>query len=184
MTDSFSFTVIAMDRATFIQTYVPLRQTILQVCMALLSNKMDAEDVTQDVLIKLWEQRDSLEQIASPKAYVTRVARNKCIDTLRAPAQRLHNAAPPAEVQMPAVVTTPHEELIVKEQLTRLDYWVESLPAQQQEVWRLRQEQMLTNGEVADRMGLQEVTVRSMISRLRKDARKLWTEHTDARQQD
>ena len=43
---------------------------------------------------------------------------------------------------------------------------------------------MLTNGEVADRMGLQEVTVRSMISRLRKDARKLWTEHTDARQQD
>ena len=173
MTDSFSFTVIAMDRATFIQTYVPLRQTILQVCMALLSNEMDAE-----------EQRDSLEQIASPKAYVTRVARNKCIDTLRAPAQRLRNAAPPAEVQMPAVVTTPHEELIVKEQLTRLDYWVESLPAQQQEVWRLRQEQMLTNGEVADRMGLQEVTVRSIISRLRKDARKLWTEHTDARQQD
>ena len=60
--------------------------------MALLSNEMEAEDVTQDVLIKLWEQRAHLDKIASPKAYAIRIARNKCIDTLRAPAQRLRNA--------------------------------------------------------------------------------------------
>lgn len=165
-----------MDGATFIQTYVPLRPTILQVCMALLSNEVEAEDVTQDVLVKLWEQRDRLEEIASPRAYAIRIARNKCIDTLRAPAQRLRNAEPPTEIQMPVTTTTPHDQLIVQEQLERIDSWVATLPEQQQEVWRLRQELMLTNGETAERMGLKEVTVRSMISRLRREARALFAD--------
>lgn len=165
-----------MDGATFIQTYVPLRPTILQVCMALLSNEMEAEDVTQDVLVKLWEQRAHLDEIASPKAYAIRIARNKCIDTLRAPAQRLRNAEEPTELEMPLVTATPQEQLIAQEQLARINDWVATLPEQQQEVWRLRQEMMLTNDETAQRMGLKEVTVRSMISRLRKEARKLFAD--------
>ena len=77
---------------------------------------------------------------------------------------------------MPLVTATPQEQLIAKEQLARIDDWVATLPEQQQEVWRLRQEMMLTNDETAQRMGLKEVTVRSMISRLRKEARALFAD--------
>lgn len=145
--------------------------------MTLLSNSDEADDATQDVLMKLWEQRDSLDSITSPKAYAIRIARNKCIDLLRAPAYRLRDPEEPTDLQMSATTASPQEILVAREQADRLNAWVQTLPEQQHEVFRLRHDEMLTNGEVAERLGLQEVTVRSMVSRLRKEARRLFEEN-------
>lgn len=164
-----------MDEITFIQTYIPLRPIILQVCISTLLDEAEAEDITQDVLIRLWEKRTELDCIASPKAYAIRMAHNKCIDTLRSPTVRLRSAEAPSETDL-QLLQTPQDQLIAKEQQDRLRDWTASLPRKQQQVWHLRQEQLLTNAETAKEMGLKEVTIRSMISRLRKEARKLFEE--------
>ena len=65
----------------------------------------------------------------------------------------------------------PHEQLVVREKESRLDRWVSQLKEPQRSIFRLRQYEMLSNGETAARLGLEESTVRSALSRLRKEAR-------------
>lgn len=48
-----------------------------------LNNRQDAEDVVQDVMIRLWETRDTLDRYQNVPAWATTVTRNMCIDRLR-----------------------------------------------------------------------------------------------------
>lgn len=169
-----------MDGATFLQLYLPLRQTIKDVCRVMMSDPDEAEDVTQDVYLKLWEQRAQLSRVNSPKAYVITLARNRCLDKLRAPAYKLREDAEFPEqlgATQSSSQTTPLHQLIAKEQAQKLAKWVSQLPMRQQEIFKLRHYEMLNNQEIADRLEINEVTVRSIVSRLRKEARTLFEEN-------
>ncbi|MFH1755915.1 MAG: sigma-70 family RNA polymerase sigma factor, partial [Candidatus Latescibacterota bacterium] len=47
-----------------------------------LGNREEAEDVSQEVLIRLWKNHQSIQTDGIP-AWITRVTRNACIDALR-----------------------------------------------------------------------------------------------------
>ena len=164
-----------MDGATFIKQYIPLREDIKRLCYTLMPGSDEAEDIAQEVLIKIWELRDTLDNVESPKAYALTLARNRCIDKLRSPAVRLRSSdVTPDQVEAWATNTrTPQDALREKEAQYRLKKWLRALPEQQQRIFKLRHFDMLDNQAVADKLGLQEVTVRSVLSRLRKEARKV-----------
>ncbi len=143
-----------MNKATFNQTYLPLRQVIFMVCVALLTDQEVANDITQDVYLRLWEQRDELDNVQSPQAYAVRIARNRCLDHLKS--------------------ADPHSTLVAKSGEERLAHWVEQLREPQKSIFSLRHYEMLSNQETAERLGLQETTVRSTLSRLRKEVRALF----------
>lgn len=167
--------MITMNGALFAETYLPLRDVIHSVCSKLMSSVEDADDVTQDVFLKLWEDREALDKIDCPKAFVIRVARNRCLDRLKSPAVKLRDSANPIETVALAADTTtdPHAQLVAKEQNKRLMQWVSRLKEPKRSIFHLRQFEMLSNEETAERLGLQEVTVRSTLSRLRKEAREI-----------
>ena len=48
-----------------------------------LNNREDAEDIVQDVMTKLWENRDTLDRYQNIPAWATTMTRNLCIDRLR-----------------------------------------------------------------------------------------------------
>ncbi len=47
-----------------------------------LGNREEAEDVTQEVLVRLWQNQGELADATLP-AWISRVTRNACIDTIR-----------------------------------------------------------------------------------------------------
>jgi RNA polymerase sigma factor (sigma-70 family) len=47
-----------------------------------LGNREEAEDVTQEVLVKMWQHRETIEP-GSLNAWLSRVTRNGCIDVIR-----------------------------------------------------------------------------------------------------
>ncbi len=168
-----------MDGATFNKTYLPLRNTILAVCITLLSDQEAARDTTQDVFLKLWEQKETLDEVLSPKAFVVRMAKNRCLDRLKSAGERLRDRSESAELallQKVDAAPTPHETLVGKSCEERLDKWAKQLKEPQKSIFRLRHYEMLSNAETAEQLGLQESTVRSAISRLRKEARNIITE--------
>ena len=89
-----------MNKATFNQTYLPLRQVIFMVCVALLTDQEVANDITQDVYLRLWEQRDELDNVQSPQAYAVRIARNRCLDHLKSAGERLRTSGKGAETAL------------------------------------------------------------------------------------
>ncbi len=166
-----------MDATTFNSTYLPLRKVILSVCVALLSDQEMAADTTQDIFLKLWEQRSSLDEIVSPQAYVIRLARNRCLDKLKSASERLRETGEKADWALQNRIdfsANPHEELIGKSVEKRIEEWMNSLKEPQKSIFRLRHYEMLSNEETAQQLGLQESTVRSSLSRLRKEVRNLF----------
>lgn len=163
-----------MNGATFAEIYLPLREVIYNVCLSLLRNTQDADDMTQDVYLKLWEIREQLQTVECPKAFVIRTARNRCLDKLKSPSVTRKNEEDASELLVEAdSFSDPHAILVAKEKEKKLSSWIQTLKEPKKSIFLLRQYEMLSNQETADRLGLQEVTVRSTLSRLRKEAREI-----------
>lgn len=169
-----------MSGATFAEIYLPLRDVIYTVCLSIMRNPQDADDLTQDVYLKLWEIREQLGEVNSPKAFVIRTARNRCLDKLKSPAVARKNEEDASELILEAdSYSNPHEQLVAKETERKLAKWVDSLKEPKKSIFILRQYDMLSNQETADKLGLQETTVRSTLSRLRGEARKILLNEED-----
>jgi RNA polymerase sigma-70 factor, ECF subfamily len=62
---------------------VPNRIAPRWSCYRMLGNLHDAEDVTQETLLRVWRTRDSFEGNASVHTWLYRIATNACLDLLR-----------------------------------------------------------------------------------------------------
>ena len=54
-----------MTANTFEKEILPLKHPIFRFAMFMLKNNDDAQDITQEVLIKIWEKREELDQVIS-----------------------------------------------------------------------------------------------------------------------
>lgn len=56
---------------------------LYRLCVLMLKNESDAEDVIQETIIKYYQKAPSFKDAEHEKAWLIRVATNKCLDLLR-----------------------------------------------------------------------------------------------------
>ena len=71
-----------MTPEEFRKTILPEGRRLYALAFRYLNNRQEAEDTVQEVMMKLWEERNN-NRFANTAAWCTTVTRNKCIDTLR-----------------------------------------------------------------------------------------------------
>ena len=59
---------------------LPLKDKMFRLALRITLNRAEAEDVTQDILLRVWEQRESLGELRSLEAYVLTAVRNLAHD--------------------------------------------------------------------------------------------------------
>ena len=151
-----------MTEAGFHTVWVPLQDRFYRVAFYLLENRADALDAVQDLYVKLWKMRDSLDLVRNPGAYGTLLLRNLCIDRIR----RARPAEPlPEEVSGKA---PPDEELILRETVGTLLGAIERLPESQRNLLTLHLLQGLSYEEIAAATGLSPLNIRVQVSLARK----------------
>lgn len=72
-----------MTAAEFNDIVYSCRDRMYRLSVTILRDRADAEDVTQDVLGKLWQMRGKLDGCANLGAYIHTTVRNHCLDRLR-----------------------------------------------------------------------------------------------------
>ena len=72
-----------MPASLFKQLLLPLYPRLHRVSLRLLGNVEDAEDMVQEVFLKLWDRRDALPDVQNVEAYCVTLTKNMCIDRLR-----------------------------------------------------------------------------------------------------
>ena len=82
----------------FIERTEPLRPSLQRYCRSLTGSVWDAEDLVQDTLLRAFAKLGEIHQeIASPKAYLLRIASNLWIDRVRRPEALVHTSTTSAE---------------------------------------------------------------------------------------
>lgn len=129
----------------------------------------DAEDLVQDVFAKLWQSRENIRHEDSIKGLLFTVARNNLISTFRRMA-----SAPALEDYMDHVNTLGREDasaIEYKEFVEQLERAIDTLPPAQQRVFRMSRLEYLSNNEIADRLGINEQSVKNSLSQALKQLR-------------
>ena len=158
-----------MPASLFKQLLLPLYPRLQRVALRLLGNVEDAEDMVQEVYMKLWSKRDALPDVQDVEAYCVTLTKNMCIDRLRM-----------AEVEKEDVDEVPimlAETDDVEAQVERHDaveqvkQIIETLPEHQQQVITLRDIEDCSFEEIAEQTGLTAVNIRMLLSRARRTIR-------------
>ena len=148
-----------MTTETFKKEAQRMRTSLVRQAFGILRDSEEAEDVVQDVLLRLWQMRDQLKMPIEPLATV--LTRNRCIDLVR-------RKKPTAELTT-AVFQEENEAL--HERIERMMKVIETLPDLQQTILRLRHMEGMDSKEIANLTGSTEVAVRKALSRARKTVR-------------
>ena len=76
--------VALRDHKAFAQLYEKMSAKLFGISLRILNNKADAEDVLQEVFVKIWNKADTFQTgRASAIAWLSMIARNQAIDKLR-----------------------------------------------------------------------------------------------------
>lgn len=132
-----------------------VRPVLMRVALQYLRDGDEAEDIVQDVLLRLWQMLGELRSPFEPLA--RRLVRNFAIDKLRRTRPTI------ALVDMSVADDEPPDDLV--EKTMRI---VETLPEMQQVILRLRHMEGMEMREIAQLTGSTEVAVRKALSRARK----------------
>jgi RNA polymerase sigma factor (sigma-70 family) len=126
-------------------------------------SRQDAEDALQDVFVRAYRALRASDRPVSLRAWLYRVAHNRCIDELRRP-------VPPSpevlEIVRPPAVD-PLAEAERREHLRRLVADVRRLPDQQRSALLMRELNGLSYNEMADALGVTVPAVKSLLVRAR-----------------
>lgn len=158
-----------MPASLFKQLLLPLYPRLQRVALRLLGNAEDAEDMVQEVYLKLWSKRDTLPEVKDMEAYCVTLTKHMCIDRLRlAEVERVDEK----EVALPLAATDDvagdAERRDAVEHVCRI---IGTLPENQQQVITLRDMRECTFEEIEEITGLTATNIRVLLSRARKTIR-------------
>ena len=115
---------------------------MFSVCLRLVGNRQDAEDITQDVMLKLFSRLNSFEGRSSFKTWMVRVTRNACKDWLKKKAI--------SKQYSEALANEPQEQSTIEYQEDRLIGLLKDLSPTDREILTLRFVADLNLQEIAE----------------------------------
>ncbi len=153
----------------FINDLLPLKNKLYRTALRITLDTVEAEDIVQNTLVKIWTRRDSWQEIQSLEAYAITTARNMALDIVR---QRQHQVVPLDSVaDIPTTDTDPHEQLSQHERLQQIEQLMNTLPEKQRTCMQLRDIEGLPYKEIATILNISEEQVKISIFRARKALR-------------
>jgi len=157
-----------MNVQQFKREVAPLRGNLLHVAKKMLENENDAEDLVQEVFLKLWNLRDTLHQYDNIPAFAVAMIKNLCIDHLRV---RNREVALEYDIELRTAPDNPYlqlERINTEELLKKI---INHLPPLQKAIITMKDIDEYEVEEIAGITGTQPEAVRVNLSRARKKVR-------------
>jgi RNA polymerase sigma-70 factor (ECF subfamily) len=125
--------------------------------------KVVAEDIAQEVFLRLWEQREKLAGVDNPQAWIFQIARHLISDRYREQLKEDQYIKFAFELLENQSISTPEDVLIGRQRAELLKRSMETLSPKQREAYRLSREEGKSYMEIAELMGISKETVKEHI---------------------
>lgn len=157
-----------MNQSEFLSTIKPFKDKLFRLAKRLLVSNEEAEDATQDVLIKLWNKNDTLKEYGSIEAYAMTITKNHCLDVLKSKRATnlkiVHNNFTEPSTEL-------HKKIEDQDSLNWVEKWINDLPEQQKLIIQMRDIEEYEFEKIAEVLEMNETAVRVALSRARKAIR-------------
>ena len=150
-----------------------LKNRLYRLANWMLHNKEDAEDLVQEVFLKLWRIRASLHEYRSVEALAVQMTKNLCINRIKS--RRTYS-----DFQLEEIATTGHSPYKAFEDAEKLKIikdvmW--RLPDNQQVILQLKGVEGLETKEIAELLEETDNNVRVILSRARKNVKEAYEKY-------
>ena len=161
-----------MNQNDFIKLINPFKDKLFRLSKRLLVSTEEAEDATQEILVKLWKKNDSLDKYNSIEAFAMTMTKNYCLDQLKSKrAQNLKIVDDNYDNNQPSL----QQKLEDEDSLTWVEKIINQLPNQQKMIVQLREIEQLEFDEIGKMLDMNETAIRVALSRARKTIRTYMT---------
>lgn len=170
--------VASGDRGAFGLVHHRYWNNIYNTSLSYLKSPEWAQDIVQDVFLKLWEKRAALPGVENFPAYLYVIVRNELVSALRkkwdkVPLKDSYNDVIPSDI------FSPEHHIDTRKLEEALQNAVRQLSPQQRQIFRMTREMGLSHAEIALQLGIDKRTVGNHATAALNRLRHLLQDHPD-----
>lgn len=157
-----------MPQQFFKEQILPCKNKLFRFALSITSNRIVAEDVVQEIMVKMWQKRAEWHNINNIEAWAMRMTKNLSIDKLRSKHNKtteLHS------FQSPNDYLTPERIMENKDNLNFVKKLIHKLPEKQRQIMHLRDIEGFTYQEISDTLEVSLSQVKTYLFRARSAIR-------------
>ena len=165
-----------MTQSEFLNVVMPFKDKLYRLAKRLLVSSEEAEDATQEILMKLWAKNNKISSYKNVEAFAMTMTKNFCLDRLKS---KQSSNLKLVHSNYTDEGTSLQKEVEVKDSLSWVEKIMEELPEQQKMVLQLRDVEQYEFEEIAELLDMKPTAIRVTLSRARKAVReKLLQRHS------
>ncbi len=155
---------------------MPFKDKLFRLAKRLLVSREEAEDATQEILMKLWSKNEKIGNYKNVEAFAMTMTKNFCLDRLKSKQasnlKLVHSNYGDDNTSLQKQVET-------RDSLSWVEKIMEDLPEQQKMVLQLRDVEEYDFDEIGELLNMKPTAIRVTLSRARKTVReKLMQKHS------
>lgn len=154
-----------MDSREFKQRFMPHHKLLYRVAYHLTGNQQDAEDLLQDMYLKLWQKRDNLPNEATKETYLISMMRNLFVDQRRL--KRLDTSELKNE-DSPSDERSMDRQIDAKDEAQQMVGLIQQLPERDARIIKMHLMEEHSYEEIEQDTGLSQGNIRIIVMRSKK----------------
>ncbi len=164
-----------MKQSEFLNVVMPFKDKLYRLAKRLLVSTEEAEDATQEILLKLWTKKQVMESYNNVEAFAMTMTKNFCLDRLKSKQagnlKLVHSNYGDENTSL-------QKQVEARDSVSLVERIMEELPEQQKLVLQLRDIEQYNFDEIENLLGMKPTAIRVTLSRARKTVReKLMQQH-------
>ena len=161
-----------MNQSDFLKVVLPFKDKVFRLAKRFLVSTEEAEDATQELLFKLWKNKDKLANYRNIEAFAMTMTKNYCYDRLKSKQasnlKLIHSNYKDKETSL-------DKKLEYMDSVRKVHLLIENLPDQQKLIIQLRDIEQYDFEEICSMLQMKPTAVRVSLSRARKTIREQLT---------
>lgn len=155
-------------KISFRNDVLPLKNELYRLALRITLNPAEAEDIVQDTLIKVWNNRERWAEIDSIEAYSLTICRNLSLDRIKRMGSHHDSLDEETTGQQEDHTSNPYEQVARRDRVRLVRMLINELPEKQRSCMQLRDFEGKAYKEIADILNITEEQVKVNIFRARQ----------------